>query len=77
MCGLPLFAEQPGLLCRAGRQPPRSNVLKKHLHHSQQAEKYWRDILHMGKLKPSPLEAYFEAVNWMFPINFIKSLKLN
>ncbi|OLS23836.1 MAG: Benzoyl-CoA reductase subunit B [Candidatus Heimdallarchaeota archaeon LC_3] len=50
------------------------NVLKKHLYHAQQAEMYWRDILHMGKLRPSPIEAYFEAVNWMFPINVLRGL---
>ncbi|MFW9929463.1 MAG: 2-hydroxyacyl-CoA dehydratase subunit D [Candidatus Thorarchaeota archaeon] len=49
-------------------------VLKKYLYHAQQAEQYWRDVLHMGKLKPSPIEAYFEAVNWMFPINVLRGL---
>lgn len=49
-------------------------VLRKVLHHARRAEQGWHDILHMGKHKPSPLEAYFEAVNWMFPINVLRGL---
>ncbi|MHA2317276.1 MAG: 2-hydroxyacyl-CoA dehydratase subunit D [Candidatus Hodarchaeales archaeon] len=49
-------------------------VLSNSLTHSRQAEIGWSDILHMGKLQPSPIEAYFEAVNWMFPINVLRGL---
>lgn len=50
------------------------NVLKKYLSYAREAEKEWHDVLHMGKHKPSPFDAYFEAVNWMFPINVLRGL---
>jgi benzoyl-CoA reductase subunit B len=50
------------------------SILKKYLHYARQAEIGWQDVLHMGKHQPSPLEAYFEAVNWMFPINVLRGL---
>ena len=50
------------------------NVLKQILKYSRDAEQGWSDVLHMGKNKPSPIEAYFEAINWMFPINVLRGL---
>ncbi len=50
------------------------NVLKKYLTHAREAEQGWYDVLHMGKYEPSPFDAYFEAVNWMFPINVLRGL---
>ncbi len=50
------------------------NVLRKYLQHSREAEQGWHDVLHMGKNKPTPFDAYFEAVNWMFPINVLRGL---
>ncbi|MFW9780264.1 MAG: 2-hydroxyacyl-CoA dehydratase subunit D [Candidatus Heimdallarchaeota archaeon] len=49
-------------------------IMKQVLHYAKGAEQGWHDVLHMGKHKPSPLEAYFEAVNWMFPINVLRGL---
>ncbi|HKZ40316.1 MAG TPA: 2-hydroxyacyl-CoA dehydratase family protein, partial [Candidatus Hodarchaeales archaeon] len=50
------------------------NVLRRQLAHARGAEKLWHDVLNMGRIRPSPLEAYFEAVNWMFPINVLRGL---
>jgi benzoyl-CoA reductase subunit B len=50
------------------------NELKKILTHSRKAEEGWSNVLQMGKHKPSPIEAYFEAINWMFPINVLRGL---
>ncbi|MFV2014070.1 MAG: 2-hydroxyacyl-CoA dehydratase subunit D [Candidatus Heimdallarchaeota archaeon] len=50
------------------------NLLKKILTNARQAEEGWRNVLHMGKHRPSPIEAYFEAINWMFPINVLRGL---
>ncbi len=39
---------------------------------SRRAEEGWVDYLHAGRQRPSPIEAYFEAVFYMFPINVLR-----
>ena len=51
-----------------------ANLLKQILTYSRDAEIGWKDVLQMGKNRPSPIEAYFEAINWMFPINVLRGL---
>ena len=46
--------------------------LRRALGHARRAEQGWVDYLAAGKLRPSPVEAYFEAVFYMFPINVMR-----
>ena len=46
--------------------------LKKVLAESRRAEEGWVDYLRAGQLRPSPIEAYFEAIFYMFPINVLR-----
>ena len=46
--------------------------LRKTLARSRKAEQGWVDYLASGKHRPSPIEAYFEAVFYMFPINVLR-----
>lgn len=48
--------------------------LKGILKHSVEAENLWVDILHSAKNRPSPLDAYFEAVFFMAPIYVLRGL---
>ena len=54
-----------------GRSFDRS-VLERTLALSRKAEKGWVDYLDSGRRRPSPIEAYFEAVFYMFPINVLR-----
>ncbi len=42
------------------------------LAHSRRAEEGWVRYLRSGARRPSPIEAYFEAVFYMFPINVLR-----
>lgn len=46
--------------------------LRRTLALSRRAEQGWVDYLAAGRLRPSPIEAYFEAVFYMFPINVLR-----
>ncbi|MDE1819765.1 MAG: 2-hydroxyacyl-CoA dehydratase [Euryarchaeota archaeon] len=46
--------------------------LKRVLERSRRAEELWVKYLEAGKHRPSPIEAYFEAVFYMFPINVLR-----
>ncbi|MFA5861005.1 MAG: 2-hydroxyacyl-CoA dehydratase family protein [Candidatus Thermoplasmatota archaeon] len=46
--------------------------LKRTLAHSRRAEEGWAKFLQRGLARPSPIEAYFEAVFYMFPINVLR-----
>ncbi len=46
--------------------------LRRSLEHARRAERGWVDYLAAGRLRPSPIEAYFEAVFYMFPINVMR-----
>ncbi len=39
---------------------------------SRRAEEGWVEYLRAGRQRPSPIEAYFEAVFYMFPINVLR-----
>ena len=49
--------------------------LRRVLEHSRRAEQGWVDYLASGRLRPSPIEAYFEAVFYMFPINVLRGTR--
>ena len=42
---------------------------------SRAAEERWVEIMQMAKLKPSPLDAFFEAVFFMAPINVLRGTR--
>ena len=46
--------------------------LKRSLGHARAAEEGWVRYLRAGERRPSPIEAYFEAVFYMFPINVLR-----
>ncbi len=46
--------------------------LSRTLAHSRRAEEGWVRYLRSGTRRPSPIEAYFEAVFYMFPINVLR-----
>ncbi len=46
--------------------------LKRVLERSRRAEELWVQYLDAGRNVPSPIEAYFEAVFYMFPINVLR-----
>ncbi len=46
--------------------------LKEILGHSRRAEERWADVLHLARHRPSPFDAYFEAVFFMAPINILR-----
>ncbi len=46
--------------------------LRRMLAHSRKAEEGWVRYLSAGRRRPSPIEAYFEAVFYMFPINVLR-----
>ena len=46
--------------------------LKKVLAESRRAEEGWVEFLRAGRLRPSPIEAYFESIFYMFPINVLR-----
>ena len=46
--------------------------LRRTLERSRRAEEGWAEYLASGRLRPSPIEAYFEAVFYMFPINVLR-----
>ncbi len=46
--------------------------LKRVLARSRRAEEEWVRYLDAGRRRPSPIEAYFEAVFYMFPINVLR-----
>jgi benzoyl-CoA reductase subunit B len=46
--------------------------LRKVLAESRRAEEGWVEYLRAGRLRPSPIEAYFEAIFYMFPINVLR-----
>ena len=48
------------------------NELKKVLTESRRAEDGWVRYLESGRHRPSPIEAYFEAIFNMFPINVLR-----
>ncbi len=47
-------------------------ALRRTLELSRKAEEGWVDYLDSGRLRPSPIEAYFEAVFYMVPINVLR-----
>ncbi|MHA2252794.1 MAG: 2-hydroxyacyl-CoA dehydratase subunit D [Candidatus Kariarchaeaceae archaeon] len=50
--------------------------LKKVLDYSKQAEEGWARSFEMGKNKPTPIDAYFESIFYMFPINSLRGTKV-
>lgn len=48
--------------------------LRENLRLARDAEDLWVDILHMAKHRPSPFDAYFEAVFFMAPIYVLRGL---
>ena len=46
--------------------------LKRVLAESRRAEEGWARYLTSGRNRPSPIEAYFEAIFYMFPINVLR-----
>ena len=46
--------------------------LRRTLARSRRAEEGWVSYLDSGRQRPSPIEAYFEAVFYMFPINVLR-----
>ncbi|MGI0132468.1 MAG: 2-hydroxyacyl-CoA dehydratase subunit D [Thermoplasmata archaeon] len=56
---------------QTGRSFDRAELART-LVHSRAAEQGWVDFLEAGRLRPSPIEAYFEAVFYMFPINVLR-----
>ncbi len=48
------------------------NELRRTLERSRRAEEGWAHYLTAGRRRPSPIEAYFEAVFYMFPINVLR-----
>ncbi|MEM4288038.1 MAG: 2-hydroxyacyl-CoA dehydratase family protein [Candidatus Caldarchaeum sp.] len=46
--------------------------LKEYIRLSAEAWELWKKCLHMGKLKPSPLDAYFEAIYYMSAITLLR-----
>ena len=54
-----------------GRAFDRSELVRS-LALSRQAEEGWVEYLRSGRHRPSPIEAYFEAVFYMFPINVLR-----
>ncbi len=48
------------------------NELKKVLAESRRAEEGWARYLRSARHRPSPIEAYFEAIFYMFPINVLR-----
>jgi benzoyl-CoA reductase subunit B len=47
-------------------------ALQRTLGYSRAAEEGWVRYLQTGRQRPSPIEAYFEAVFYMFPINVLR-----
>jgi benzoyl-CoA reductase subunit B len=47
-------------------------ALKRVLRETRRAEEGWARYLKAGALRPSPIEAYFEAIFYMFPINVLR-----
>jgi benzoyl-CoA reductase subunit B len=56
---------------QTGRSFDRAELART-LGHARRAEEGWVDYLAAGRLRPSPIEAYFEAVFYMFPINVLR-----
>ncbi len=54
-----------------GRSFDRSELVRT-LALSRRAEEGWVEYLRSGRHRPSPIEAYFEAVFYMFPINVLR-----
>ena len=48
------------------------DALKRILAESRRAEEGWVEFLRAGRLRPSPIEAYFESIFYMFPINVLR-----
>jgi benzoyl-CoA reductase subunit B len=48
------------------------DALKRVLAESRRAEEGWVEFLRAGRLRPSPIEAYFESIFYMFPINVLR-----
>ncbi len=48
------------------------DALKRVLADSRRAEEGWVEYLRAGRNRPSPIEAYFEAIFYMFPINVLR-----
>jgi benzoyl-CoA reductase subunit B len=46
--------------------------LREYVRLSAEAWELWKRCLHMGKLKPSPIDAYFEAIYYMSAITLIR-----
>ena len=51
------------------------DALKAVLAESRRAEEGWVRYLRAGRHRPSPIEAYFEAVFYMFPINVLRGTR--
>ena len=49
--------------------------LKRVLAESRRAEEGWVKYLEAGRHRPSPIEAYFEAIFYMFPINVLRGTR--
>ena len=50
--------------------------LRRVLARSRRAEEGWVEYLDSGRGRPSPIEAYFEAVFYMFPINVLRGTEV-
>ncbi len=48
------------------------DALRRALSDARRAEEGWVEYLRAGARRPSPIEAYFEAVFYMFPINVLR-----
>jgi benzoyl-CoA reductase subunit B len=51
------------------------DALKKVLAESRRAEEGWVQFLRAGRHRPSPIEAYFESIFYMFPINVLRGTR--
>jgi benzoyl-CoA reductase subunit B len=51
------------------------NELRRVLAESRRAEEGWVRYLRAGRHRPSPIEAYFEAIFYMFPINVLRGTR--
>ncbi len=53
-----------------------ASELRATLARSRRAEEGWVNYLASGRRRPSPIEAYFEAVFYMFPINVLRGTEV-
>lgn len=64
--------ELASVLEKIGRRKPSRDRLAETLERSRQAEDLWMEILDSARAKPSPFDAFFEAVFFMAPITVLR-----